>query len=113
MFEEFKEVLIEDEMAAKASVLRELVKSARRTKEYVEEEIASFEDRVREELEGRFTEKEDGLWHDGNMGDDITEDEKAKRISSFIRNEWRFDDYQTNRAKKQAIDSIIIKLSKM
>ena len=114
MFEEFDQVLIEDEMAAKANVLRDLIKNARRTREYAEEEIASFENRVREELDGRFTQNENGLWMDHNMGDDdISGEEKAKREASHIRDEWRFDDYRANKAKVVAIDALITKLSKM
>lgn len=121
MFEEFKNVLPEDELAAKASVTRDLIKNARRTLEFTLEEIASFEARMEEEIEGRFSpiEEESGSrmvvvgWHDANLGDDISEEEMEKRKRQCVKDEWRFDDYITNIAKVSAINSIISKMNKM
>jgi trigger factor len=98
MFEEFKNVLPEDELAAKASVTRDLIKNARRTLEFTLEEIASFEARMEEEIEGRFSpiEEESGSrmvvvgWHDANCGDDISEEEMEKKLSE-IAEQYKMD----------------------
>ena len=110
-FNEFKVILPEEEIAARANVIKDLVKSTRRQKKYAEDEIASFEERIEKELSGRFSPAEDGKWHDGNFGDEVSEKEMEERKAEHVRNDWEFDSYQSKIATIAACDSIITKLT--
>lgn len=111
-FNEFKVVLPEEEIAARANVIKDLVKSTRHQRKYAEDEIASFEERMEEELSGRFSLAEDGVrWHDGNFGDEISENEMAERKAEHVRDDWGFDSYQSKIATIAACDSIITRLT--
>lgn len=118
-FSQFKAVLPEDEIDQTGAVIKELVRKLRQTKKSAEEEIASFEERVEEEIGGRFSpiEDENGSrmetfgWHDGNYGDNISQEEMEERKAEYVRNHWCFDEYTGNIAKVAVCDEIIRKLT--
>ena len=118
-FSQFKVMFPEDEIAETGAIIKELVRRVRGYKANAEGEIADFEKRMNEEIEGRFSpvEEEKGGrtvvtgWHDGSFGDDVSLDEMERRKADKVRDDWRFDDYIANIARLNVCDEIVAKLT--